>query len=205
MRKNLQICQFQLIQWIILHKVLFFLLNACTDFLQFGISKYIACISADDDTSFVQNLKRSVREAALSSQSYYPESSQDSHSDDSSEHYFIPVSGVGLSHFGNKSNLLRSKKLPTPETDSSFCGNHAPHSHVGIKSEGLPHLLNDSLDDYDGIDGFLSTMGSNSSVSDACRSFYDMEEADDQVFSPPLLMDMSLLADSYEDLLGMLI
>ncbi|KAK4347730.1 hypothetical protein RND71_034069 [Anisodus tanguticus] len=43
-------------------------------------------------------------------------------------------------------------------------------------------------------------MGSNSSVSDACRSFYDMEEAEDQVFSHPLLMDMSLLADLYEDL-----
>ncbi|KAL3376573.1 hypothetical protein AABB24_003155 [Solanum stoloniferum] len=159
---------------------------------------------ADDDTSFVQNLKRSVREAALCSQSCYPESSQDSRSDDSSEHYFIPVPGVGFSHFGNKSNLLRSKKLVAPEPDSSFLGNHAPHSHVGIKSEGLPDFFNDlrSLDDYDGIDGFLSTMGSNSSVSDACRSFYDLDEAEDQVFSPPLLMDMSLLADSYEDLLA---
>ncbi|MCD7467014.1 AUGMIN subunit 6 [Datura stramonium] len=160
--------------------------------------------SQDDDTSFVQNLKRSVREAALSSQSYYPESSQDSRSDDSSEHYFIPVPGVGSSHFGNKSNLLRSKKLLAPEPDSSFLGNHAPQSHVGVKSDGLPDLFNDlrSLDDYDGIDGFLSTMGSNSSVSDACRSFYDMEEAEDQIFSPPLLMDMSMLADSYEDLLA---
>ncbi|XP_059284825.1 AUGMIN subunit 6-like isoform X1 [Lycium ferocissimum] len=159
---------------------------------------------ADDDTSFVQNLKRSVREAALSSQSYYPESSQDSRSDDSSEHYFIPVPGVGFSHLGNKSNLLRSKKLIAPEPDSSFLGNHAPQSHVRINSDGLPDLFNDlrSLDGYDGIDGFLSTMGSNSSVSDACRSFYDMEEAEDQVFSPPLLMDMSQLADAYEDLLA---
>ncbi|CAN4090716.1 unnamed protein product [Withania somnifera] len=158
----------------------------------------------DDDTSFFQNLKISVREAALSTPSYNPESSQDSHSDDNSEHYFIPVPGVGLSHFGNKSNLLRSKKLLAPEPDSSFLGHHAPHSHVGIKSEGLPDLFNDlrSLDDCDGIDGLLSTMGSNSSVSDACRSFYDVEEAEDQVFSPPLLMDMSLLADSYEDLLA---
>ncbi|KAK4360799.1 hypothetical protein RND71_019751 [Anisodus tanguticus] len=158
----------------------------------------------DDDTSFIQNLKRSVREAALSSQSYYPESSQDSRSDDSSEHYFIPGPGVGFSHLGNKSNLLRSKKLLPPEPNSSFLGNHAPQSHVRIKSDGLPDLFNDlwSLDDYEGIDGFLSTMGSNSSVSDACRSFYDIEEAEDQVFSPPLLMDMSLLADSYEDLLA---
>lgn len=150
-------------------------------------------------------MKRSVREAALSSQSHYPESSQDSRSDDSSEHYFIPVPGVGFSHFGNKSNLSRSKTLLVPELDSSLLGNHAPQSHVGVKSEGLPDLFNDlrSHDDYDGIDGFLSTVGLKSSVSDACRSFYDMEEVEDQVFSPPLLMDMSLLADSYEDLLGM--
>ncbi|XP_009600077.1 AUGMIN subunit 6-like isoform X2 [Nicotiana tomentosiformis] len=158
----------------------------------------------DDDLSFVKNLKRSVREAALSSQSYYPESSQDSRSDDSSEHYFIPVPGVGFSHLGSKPNLLRSKKLLASEPDSSFYGNHLPQSHVGIKSDGLLDLFNDlrSLDDYDGIDSFLSTMGSNSSVSDACRSFYDMEEAEEQVFSPPLLMDTSLLAESYEDLLA---
>lgn len=150
-------------------------------------------------------MKRSVREAALSSQSYYPESSQDSRSDDSSEHYFIPVPGVGFPHLGSKPNLLRSKKLLASEPDSSFYGNHLPQSHVGIKSDGLLDLFNDlrSLDDYDGIDSFLSTMGSNSSVSDACRSFYDMEEAEEQVFSPPLLMDTSLLAESYEDLLGM--
>lgn len=75
---------------------------------------------------------------------------------------------------------------------------------MNIKSDGIPDLLHDlqSVDDYD---GFLSTMGSNSSFSDAHRSFYDLEEAKDQVFSPPLLMDASLLADSYEDLLGMFV
>ncbi|KAK6798838.1 hypothetical protein RDI58_006541 [Solanum bulbocastanum] len=155
----------------------------------------------DNDTSFVQNLKRSVREAALRSQSYHQGSSQDSRSDDSSEHYFEPVSGLGFSQHGDRANFLRRKKLFVSEPDSSFLGTGAPDSHMNIKSDGIPDLLNDlqSVDDYD---GFLSTMGSNSSFSDAHRSFYDLEEAQDQVFSPPLLMDASLLADSYEDLLA---
>lgn len=155
----------------------------------------------DNDTSFVQNLKRSVREAALCSQSYHQESSLDSRSDDSSEHYFEPVSGFGFAQHGNRANLLRSKKLFVSEPDSSFLGTRAPENHMSIKSEGIHDLLNDlqSVDDYD---GFLSTVGSTSSFSDAHRSFYDMEEAQDQVFSPPLLMDASLLADSYEDLLA---
>ncbi|KAG5624491.1 hypothetical protein H5410_009709 [Solanum commersonii] len=155
----------------------------------------------DNDTSFVQNLKRSVREAALRSQSYHQGSSQDSRSDDSSEHYFESVSGLGFSQDGDRANLLRRKKLFVSAPDSSFLGTGAPDSHMNIKSDGIPDLLNDlqSVDDYD---GFLSTMGSNSSFSDAHRSFYDLEEAQDQVFSPPLLMDASLLADSYEDLLA---
>ncbi|XP_009772671.1 AUGMIN subunit 6-like [Nicotiana sylvestris] len=155
----------------------------------------------DNDISFVQNLKRSVREAALCSQSYHQESSLDSRSDDSSEHYFEPVSGFGFAQHGNRANLLRSKKLFVSEPDSSFLGTRAPENHMSIKSEGIHDLLNDlqSVDDYD---GFLSTVGSTSSFSDAHRSFYDMEEAQDQVFSPPLLMDASLLADSYEDLLA---
>ncbi|XP_015067226.1 AUGMIN subunit 6-like [Solanum pennellii] len=155
----------------------------------------------DNDTSFVQNLKRSVREAALRSEPYYQGSSQDSRSDDSSEHYFEPVSGLGFSQHGDRANLLRRKKLFVSEPDSSFLGTGAPDSHMNIKSDGIPDLLHDlqSVDDYD---GFLSTMGSNSSFSDAHRSFYDVEEAKDQVFSPPLLMDASLLADSYEDLLA---
>lgn len=59
----------------------------------------------------------------------------------------------------------------------------------------------DPLRDFDRVNGFHSVSGSNVSPSNRQqRPFY--EEAHDQVFSPPLLMDSSLLADSYEDLLG---
>lgn len=136
------------------------------------------------------------------------ESSQDSHSDDSSEHFFVPLSGAGFSRLGpenNKSVSTRSKRLFVSQADTSLL-----EDHVGSKYNGLPDLLlNDleSLDDYDPVNGFLSAAGSNA-ISDAANnrsSFYDMEESQDQVFSPPLLMDTSLLEDSYEDLLGMLV
>ncbi|KAM7509230.1 hypothetical protein LguiA_019683 [Lonicera macranthoides] len=159
----------------------------------------------DNDSSYIQNLKRSVREAALSMQSCnIVESSQDSHSDDSSEHFFVPLSGAGFSRLGpenNKSISTRSKRLFVSQADASLL-----EDHVGSKYNGLPDLLlNDleSLDDYDPVNGFLSAAGSNA-ISDAANisSFYDMEESQDEVFSPPLLMDTSLLEDSYEDLLA---
>lgn len=56
----------------------------------------------------------------------------------------------------------------------------------------------DSLNEFDRINGYFSAVSSNFGC-------YDIGEAQEQVFSPPLLMDTSLLADAYEDLLGMLI
>ncbi|KAL3526337.1 hypothetical protein ACH5RR_010993 [Cinchona calisaya] len=159
----------------------------------------------DNDNFFVQNLKRSVREAALLSEFYNLESSQDSRSDDSSEHYFVPLSGAGFSRLGQEKKPIsvRTKRLFTSQADSSLLETRVLDCNLGSKYDG-PDILNDleSLDDYEGVNGFLSAAGSNSSISDAHRSFYDMEEGQDQVFSPPLLMDTSLLADSYEDLLA---
>ncbi|XP_022869776.1 AUGMIN subunit 6-like isoform X1 [Olea europaea var. sylvestris] len=160
----------------------------------------------DENQIFLQNLKRSVREAALSSQSCNLESSQDSRSDDSSEHFFVPLSGTGFSRLDRdkKPNSLKSRQLFTPQADPSLLETCAPNNHFGSKYDGIGYMLNDldSLDEFDGVNGFLSAVGSNSSVSDPNRSFYDLDETQDQVFSPPLLMDTSLLADSYEDLLA---
>ncbi|KAK9104219.1 hypothetical protein Scep_021063 [Stephania cephalantha] len=45
----------------------------------------------------------------------------------------------------------------------------------------------------------LGNMAGWTCVTVRVRTFHDLE---DQVFSPPLLMDTSLLEDSYEDLLA---
>ncbi|KAL0450755.1 UNVERIFIED_CONTAM: AUGMIN subunit [Sesamum latifolium] len=60
----------------------------------------------DEDILFLQNLKRSVREAALSCQSCNLESSQDTRSNDSSEHFFMPLSGTGFSRHGQERNKI---------------------------------------------------------------------------------------------------
>lgn len=127
-------------------------------------NNHIDNLPQDSDSHYVQNLKRSVREAALSRNRLHSKSSQGSHSDESSEHFFMPLSSSGF-------------------------------SRLGPDSKGT--LLSSSLHDYDQVNGFLSVTGSNSAASDAQRSFYDFEEAQEQVFSPPLLIE-----DAYEDLLA---
>ncbi|XP_057982798.1 AUGMIN subunit 6 isoform X2 [Malania oleifera] len=153
----------------------------------------------DTDNSYVQNLKRSVREAALSMQSCNLESSRESHSDVSSEHFFVPLSASGFSHLSpeKKAVAIKSKLSFMSQADTSFLENRAPDV-----IDELPDVLNDlnSLHEYDGVNGFLSEAGANYNASDTRRLFYDMEEG--QAFSPPLLIDSSLLADPYEDLLA---
>ena len=161
-----------------------------------------------DGENFVQNLKRSVREAALSMQSCNSESSRNSQSDESSEHFFLRLSSPGFSMVPeNKVVSTRSKRFSASQMNTALLEKHARDGHAGSKYKELPEILNDlgPLTDYDHVNGFLSVAGSNGAISDGQRSFNDFEEPYAQVFSPPLLLDTSLLPDSYEDLLGMLL
>ncbi|CAN8272956.1 unnamed protein product [Cochlearia groenlandica] len=157
-------------------------------------------LPTDTNNSFVQNLKKSVRAAALLIPSSAG-SSRDSQSDEGSEHYFVPLPATGFSRFPSEtkgmhmrggSRLLTSLSEPL-FTESNIRDSLAPSKYSDI----IPDTFDD-LDSFNG-NGFLSVAGSNSVASDAQQSFYDVE---DQVFSPPLLMDSSLLSDTYEDLLA---
>ncbi|MED6222403.1 AUGMIN subunit 6 [Stylosanthes scabra] len=169
-------------------------------------SNQVASSGEDSDSYYIQNMKRSVREAALSMRSSNSESSRDSHSDGSSEHFFVPLSESGFSHMDaeKRAASLRSKRLFAAQMEDSLLENHASNSHGERKFDEFPDMFNDMerlSSDYDHVNGFLSYTGSNS-TSDAQRSVLDFEDAQDQVLSPPLLMDSSLLADSFEDLLA---
>ncbi|KAF8390588.1 hypothetical protein HHK36_025115 [Tetracentron sinense] len=160
----------------------------------------------DNDLSYVQNLRRSVREVALSVQSCNMESSRDNQSDNSSEHFFVPLSLTGFSGVSPETKLfpIRSKQFVSPP-DTSLLENIASDGPAGRKYDESPNKLNHtrSLHEYDSqVNGFFSAIGLNYATPDAQRMFYDMEEAQDHVFSPPLLMETTLLADSYEDLLA---
>ncbi|KAL0431593.1 UNVERIFIED_CONTAM: AUGMIN subunit [Sesamum radiatum] len=154
----------------------------------------------------MQKRQRSIRAAALSSQSCNLESSQDGRSDDNFEHFFAPLSRTGFSGLGqdNKHDDMKSRQLFVPQAEPPLLQIHAKDTHHANKYSGVADMLNDldSLGEYDGVDGFLSAVGSNSPVSGAYGLFVDMDESQEQVFSPPLLMDAAILADSYEDLLA---
>ncbi|KAI3799236.1 hypothetical protein L1987_34528 [Smallanthus sonchifolius] len=123
----------------------------------------------DNENNYIRNLKKSVREAALSTRASSTGQLQDNQSDDGSEHFFVPLSGTGFSRVGpeKKPASLRSKQLFVSELT------------------GPVEMVNE----YDGVNGYMP-------------SSYDMEETHDQVFSPPFLMDASLSAESFEDLLA---
>ncbi|GJX69170.1 augmin subunit 6 [Tanacetum coccineum] len=100
-----------------------------------------------------------------------------------------------------KAASLRSKQLFVPESQTCLVENRVSG---GFKySESLDTCSNfDMLNDYDGVNGFLSAAASNYAESEGRLSFYDVEESHEEIFSPPFLMDASLSADSFEDLLG---
>nr|GEZ12137.1 augmin subunit 6 [Tanacetum cinerariifolium] len=156
----------------------------------------------DNENDYIRNLKKSVREAALSMRPSNTAQSQDSHSDDGSEHFFVPLTGTGFSRVGpeKKAASLRSKQLFVPESQTSLVENRVSD---GFKYNGsLDTSSNfDTLNEYDGVNGFISAAASNYAESEGRLSFYDVEESHEQVFSPSFLMDASLSADSFEDLL----
>ncbi|KGN58203.1 AUGMIN subunit 6 isoform X1 [Cucumis sativus] len=167
---------------------------------------HINSLSQDTETSYVQNLKRSVREAALSMKYSNPEPPQEGPSDGSAEHFFVPLSGTGFSRLGpdSKGASTRSRRLSVPQIDVCVPESPAFDFNNGINFNEFTDALNDldSLNDFDELNGFLSSSRSNTATSDGRKLVFDLDEAQDQVFSPPLLMDSSLLADSYEDLLA---
>ncbi|CAA7055196.1 unnamed protein product [Microthlaspi erraticum] len=161
-------------------------------------------LPSDTNSSFVQSLKKSVREAALLVPPSSAGSSRDSQSDEGSEHYFVPLSATGFSRFPSEAKGLLPHRGSRLLSEPSFLEEpNVVRDSLGPSkySDMIPDTFDDldSFKDYDNGNGFLSVAGSNSVASDAQQSFYDVE---DQVFSPPLLMDSSLLSDAYEDLLA---
>uniref|UniRef100_A0A803MVU0 HAUS augmin-like complex subunit 6 N-terminal domain-containing protein n=2 Tax=Chenopodium quinoa TaxID=63459 RepID=A0A803MVU0_CHEQI len=159
----------------------------------------------DSESLHVQKFKQSVREAALATKSCDYESSRDSHSEDGSEHFFVPLSTAGIPSVGveQRGSSVRNNRFSS-EAESLLLGNSIVDNCGGKKFDEVSDAFNefDSLSEYDRVNGFLSASCSNYAASESQTSFYDLDEAPDQVFSPPLLMETSLLADAYEDLLA---
>lgn len=154
-----------------------------------------------------------MREAALSTRSSNTGQIQDSQYDDGSEHFFVPLSGTGFSRVGGlekKPASIKSKQLFVSEINNSFVDNTRVSDGMMKynNNESVDTSSNlDTLNEYDGVvnGGYMSAAASIYADSEGRLSFYDVEETHEQIFSPPFLMDASLSADSFEDLLGMFV
>jgi hypothetical protein len=146
---------------------------------------------------FAHDIRRSVREAALSKPLSNTESPQDDSSDDGSEHFFIPLSSgtlrkdVGAVGNRRKQKIVISSsqtKLPKSTSDQYFNSDSPIHTTSALSSKRNGH-------------GDSSSAGNFFDPLSSSQSFMT-DDALDQLFSPPLLLESSLFHDAYEDLLG---
>uniref|UniRef100_A0A1D1Y0Z2 HAUS augmin-like complex subunit 6 n=1 Tax=Anthurium amnicola TaxID=1678845 RepID=A0A1D1Y0Z2_9ARAE len=159
------------------------------------------------DIHYIQNLKRSVREAALSSSSNHSVRPQERSADDDSEHFFMPLTESGVSHWqtdaftnGRKQRLIFS---PVETHDPNSRTSHTFELHEECRLRGLPDLTKDEADaPGNSVSRHLPTVNLDNTGLAADSEFYDIDEALDQVLSPPLLLDSSFFSDTYEDLLA---
>ncbi|KAE8777001.1 AUGMIN subunit 6 [Hordeum vulgare] len=149
----------------------------------------------ENDGYFAHDIRRSVREAALSKPLSNMESPQDKSCDDGSEHFFIPLSSsAARKDVGTVSNRRKQKigpssqsKLPKSTSDLYFNPDSPMHTIPAVSSKLNGH------DDPSSAENFFYPVSGQSFMTD---------DALDQVFSPPLLLESSLFHDAYEDLLA---
>ncbi|XP_044949623.1 AUGMIN subunit 6 isoform X3 [Hordeum vulgare subsp. vulgare] len=149
----------------------------------------------ENDGYFAHDIRRSVREAALSKPLSNMESPQDKSCDDGSEHFFIPLSSsAARKDVGTVSNRRKQKigpssqsKLPKSTSDLYFNPDSPMHTTPAVSSKLNGH------DDPSSAENFFYPVSGQSFMTD---------DALDQVFSPPLLLESSLFHDAYEDLLA---
>uniref|UniRef100_A0ACD5XI94 Uncharacterized protein n=1 Tax=Avena sativa TaxID=4498 RepID=A0ACD5XI94_AVESA len=150
----------------------------------------------ENDGYFAHDIRRSVREAALSKPSSNTESPEDNSSDDGSEHFFIPLStGASRKDVGAVANRRKPKigllssqtKLHKSTSDIYYNSDSPMHKTPALSSKRNGH------GDPSSAANFFDPVSDQSFMTD---------DALDQVFSPPLLLESSFFHDTYEDLLA---
>jgi len=155
-------------------------------------------VFAENDGYIAHYIRRSVREAALSKPLTNTERPQDKNSDNGSEHFFIPLSaGAARKEMDAATNRrkqrpgLSSLQMKFPKSTSDLYYN--ADSPINTSS-----VLLSEMNGHDPI----SAMSFLDPVSGLAHQSFITDDALDQVFSPPLLMESTLFHDADEDLLG---
>ncbi|XP_006664824.1 AUGMIN subunit 6 isoform X2 [Oryza brachyantha] len=154
----------------------------------------------ENEGYFVHNIRRSVREAALSKPLNNAERPHDQSSDDGSEHFFIPLSTApsrkeidGVNNRRNQKLGFSSPQIKFPKSTSDI------HFNADSTMHATPVLLS-KLNGNDDPSSVTSMLDPGSALGH--QTFMTDDDALDQVFSPPLLLETSLFQDTYEDLLA---
>ncbi|ONK77703.1 uncharacterized protein A4U43_C02F9640 [Asparagus officinalis] len=159
--------------------------------------------SQDSDSYFVQNLRRSVREAALLKPVNNTESSEDKSSDDGSEHFFMPLAtGVTRKEVDAAPNQRKQRLFASPQQNRVSKTTKLQPSNLESPLNFVSDVSNDSNGYENQGNGFPTDSVLGFSGSTPQSTFPGFNESTDQVFSPPLLMDSSFFPDAYEDLLA---
>ncbi|KAL6877554.1 hypothetical protein ACP4OV_012769 [Aristida adscensionis] len=153
--------------------------------------------SVHDDDYFAHDIRRSVREAALSKPLRNTERLQDKNIDDSSEHFFIPLSTAASKEMNAVTNRRKQgltltspqMKFPKGTSDLYYNTDSAASTSPVLLSELNVHDPSSPMNLFDPVSGL------------AHQSFIT-DDALDQVFSPPLMLDSSFFHDTDEDLLA---
>ncbi|CAD5176673.1 unnamed protein product [Musa acuminata subsp. malaccensis] len=157
----------------------------------------------ETDDYYAHNIRRSVREAALSSSSSNSELLQERSIDDGSEHFFIPLSTTDAAsqkeidyvpNWRNQQLVFSSPpedQAPMNMTDLS-CNANSQQSFI-------PDMLNklNGLKENKNLARLFQP-----STEKIQRTHPEANNTLDQVFSPPLLLESSFFQDAYEDLLA---
>ncbi|KAK8462073.1 hypothetical protein SEVIR_1G141600v4 [Setaria viridis] len=151
----------------------------------------------ENDGYFANDIRRSVREAALSKPSRNTERPQDKNSDDGSEHFFIPLS-TGAAREMDAAINRRKQRLGLSSPQMKFPKSMGDLYYNADSPINTSPVLLSELNGHDPI----SAMNFLDPVSGLARQSFITDDALDQVFSPPLLMESSLFHDADEDLLA---
>ncbi|URE29008.1 hypothetical protein MUK42_06892 [Musa troglodytarum] len=154
----------------------------------------------EDDNYNVQSIRRSVREAALSRPLRNSEVLKERSKDDGSEHFFIPLSTGVPQKEVDAVPIRRKQQLVLSPLENN---NDNISNFFFSNSEGqLDSVQTLSINSY-GFDGHTNQTGLiQPATVNSKRVYPDIDDALDQVFSPPLLMESSFFQDTYEDLLA---
>ncbi|XP_066321688.1 AUGMIN subunit 6 [Miscanthus floridulus] len=152
----------------------------------------------ENDDYSAHDIRRSIREAALSKPLRNAERLQDKNSDDGSEHFFIPLSSGAAKKDMDSVTNGHNQRLGLLPPQMKFAKSTSGIYYNADSSINTSPVLLSELNGHDSI----SAMSFLDPAGGLAHQSFITDDALDQVFSPPLLMESSLFHDADEDLLA---